>query len=563
MELEALPVSRAMTSVSRIDVLIITAVKEEYDEALKVDEGALDEWDKRVGPTRLEVAFRTYRMSTGASMRVALTRALEMRGVATANAAWPLIMEYKPRILTMCGVCAGRRGEVNLGDVIVGDILYTYDTGATVAEYDSDGTRHERFKGEPSPYRISAVWKQRAESFTVQADSSWLALRPRTLENQGRWLMERLAAGEDPVRHPDRAVRSPSWAKVIEQLRKLKLVTEVGLALTSEGRAYIEEKQLLHPDGLPQPAFRVHVGPLATGNDVVRDPRIFERLSESMRKVLGVEMEAAAIGAIAHVTDTPMLVMKGVMDHADDFKDDGFKAFAARASAECLIAFLRQWAALLPGWQDTEAKEATNRMGTAAPVDDGMSRPMAVLPMDLIDALAEEYPDVRDARALWERAGGRGSEVENVPRPRDLWQRLWVRSTKGASVRPVALLRAALEDLPNSPAIIRHLKQVAQPMTAEAAMRLITRLEEAKSPLHIEAIVDMFTGWEESNMDASFAAVCSALEGRLSSTRRSELQEVLGELVMKMQTGALTGNINAAGVALVEALRSALKVTRI
>jgi hypothetical protein len=34
--------------------------------------------------------------------------------------------------------------------------------------------------------------------------------------------------------------------------------------------------------------------------------------------------------------------MKGVMDFADAEKDDHFKTFAARASAECLLAFLRE-----------------------------------------------------------------------------------------------------------------------------------------------------------------------------------------------------------------------------
>ena len=42
------------------------------------------------------------------------------------------------------------------------------------------------------------------------------------------------------------------------------------------------------------------------------------------------------------------LVMKGVMDHADKYKDDRFKRFAERASAECLLAFLR--ANLGPSW---------------------------------------------------------------------------------------------------------------------------------------------------------------------------------------------------------------------
>ena len=62
----------------------------------------------------------------------------------------------------------------------------------------------------------------------------------------------------------------------------------------------------------------------------------------SVRKVLGVEMEAAAIGALAYATRLDYaVVMKAVMDHADADKSDNFKAFAARASAECLLAFLR------------------------------------------------------------------------------------------------------------------------------------------------------------------------------------------------------------------------------
>jgi hypothetical protein len=45
--------------------------------------------------------------------------------------------------------------------------------------------------------------------------------------------------------------------------------------------------------------------------------------------------------------------MKGVMDHADPDKSDNFKKFAARASAECLIAFVR---AHLPIEGDAEDK---------------------------------------------------------------------------------------------------------------------------------------------------------------------------------------------------------------
>lgn len=78
-------------------------------------------------------------------------------------------------------------------------------------------------------------------------------------------------------------------------------------------------------------------------------------------------------------------------------------------------------------------------------------------PRDLIEAFAEHYPDVGDARALWIRAGGRAGDVENVLRPRDLWQRLWLRSIHGASVGPAKLLQAAIDESPHNLVFRHHL----------------------------------------------------------------------------------------------------------
>src|SRR5262249_46309409 len=79
------------------------------------------------------------------------------------------------------------------------------------------------------------------------------------------------------------------------------------------------------------------------GNQVMQDDEIFARLSASVRKVLGVEMEAAAVGALAYTAELEYsVVMKAIMDHADADKSDNFKPFAARASAECLLAFVKQ-----------------------------------------------------------------------------------------------------------------------------------------------------------------------------------------------------------------------------
>lgn len=80
-----------------------------------------------------------------------------------------------------------------------------------------------------------------------------------------------------------------------------------------------------------------------------------------------------------------------------------------------------------------------------------------LLPCDLLDFLAESYPDVRDARALWQRAGGRAAEVESNTRPFDLWQSLWRRSVQGAAVRPKALLSEVQQDYPGNPVVAYYL----------------------------------------------------------------------------------------------------------
>ena len=327
----------------RIDVLIITATKDEYDEALKVDDGALAPWHvEKEGPAGLEVSFRKYRKNSGGELKVALTYSIRMREAATVAAALPAVLEYEPRYLAMCGACAGWRGKTNLGDVIVGETVWRADAGSRII----DEKGNEKFKPEPFGFHLRGKWKQKAQSFSM-AGVAWLADRPLTLDEQSRWLLGRLFDGDqNPSMHDERRSKCPDWKLVIERLRKAGYLQPTGLAITEAGRAFVAEERLLYIDGFPPtPEFKVRVGAMATGRNVERDPTIFERLSDTDRTVLAVEMEAAALGIVAEVSDEIvrwLLVMKGVMDHGDPDKDDRFKPFACRAAAECLIAFLRE-----------------------------------------------------------------------------------------------------------------------------------------------------------------------------------------------------------------------------
>jgi nucleoside phosphorylase len=142
-----------------VDVLILTAIQDEYDAVLDIDEGALPDspWERRMGPLGLEVALRTFRAQDGGTLRVAVTRVLEKGGVAPAYAAAPLVRVYSPRCLAVCGVCAGRKGAVESGDVIVADRLWAQDS------------EQPGGPGPLLPYQLSARWKQAMGGFSPTA----------------------------------------------------------------------------------------------------------------------------------------------------------------------------------------------------------------------------------------------------------------------------------------------------------------------------------------------------------------------------------------------------------
>lgn len=329
------------------DVVIVTALKDdEYDEARKVKDGLIGDWSQaRIDGT--EVAFADYEAADGQPLRIAMTWATRMRGTAAADVAGRLLDRLGAGCVAMCGVCAGRRGDVQPGDVIIADLVYRYDTGALRVEYDEHGQQHERFKADPDPLPLAEAILHRAQAFRV-VGAPWIHERPLTLAAQCDWVLAQLNAGQDPLIHADSEQRCPAWSKTLERLKSLGYVTEnlgadIQLKLTGEGTAYIRGLLLKHRRNLPTtPPWHLHIAPIATGGSVMRDPKLFDRLSETNRKVLGVEMEAAAIAATAHARNLPWVVMKGVMDHADHDKDDLLKRFAARASAECLIRFLRE-----------------------------------------------------------------------------------------------------------------------------------------------------------------------------------------------------------------------------
>jgi len=330
-----------------LDVLIITAVRDEFDAVLRVNQGAASDsqWITQPGPNGRNIAFRTFEASNG-PIHIGVTYATDMGQTATTEAATALINTYNVRCLAMCGVCAGRRDKVNLGDVIIADRVWDYDLGKMVAKYDEDDNRQERILGDLTTYQLDPVWKQAAEGWQPDPESDWLQERPFTHKEQSDWVLEQVLLGEDPLNHPDKDTRCADWSIILQRLWDDKILQDGTLNLTPTGRQAIEKTRLLAGGALAEPTpFQVHVGPIGAGSKVVEDAHIFDHLAQTIRKVLGLEMESSAIGAVQHSNRdqvSQMLVMKAVQDFADPDKNDNFRAFAARASAECLIGFLRE-----------------------------------------------------------------------------------------------------------------------------------------------------------------------------------------------------------------------------
>jgi nucleoside phosphorylase len=333
----------------RADVVILTAIRVEYEAVRKVEAGAVpgSTWDDWTGPSGLPIAFRSFVGQNGRPFRVAVAVAPDMGATAAVHTLLPLVHELRPRCVAMCGVCAGRRGKVQLGDVVAAERVFYHDSGKQ---------RTDQVQQDLKVYSLRDDWKAALEGMDAAArfrDEAWFKARPITTEWREHLALVALRNGDPkPWLAVDQTLGPGDWQPIVTSLRARQMLAASGRELTEAGRGIVDQVLFEHMDELPDLTptgtlhpFRMHIAPIGSGVRVIEDERIWTFVSQAMRKTLGIEMEAAAIGELVqrqrqHELD--WLVMKGVMDFADHGRDDHFKEFAARASAECLLWFLRE-----------------------------------------------------------------------------------------------------------------------------------------------------------------------------------------------------------------------------
>ncbi|WP_432868621.1 TIR domain-containing protein [Microbispora rosea] len=321
-----------------MDVLIVVALQEEYDAARAVGSAygaaGLAQWQKHDQDASTPYETIEITSAAGPTLSVALARPTRMGGRAIGPFTTALTERLAPQCVAMCGVCAGNPSVVALGDVVVAELVYEYDEGKRTATH---------FLGDHRQFPMNDGWVRAAQKFSPAGLPSY---GRATREEATLWFLERLLAGDEPRDHPARARYFPnrSWRTWPADMQTEGLIvrSDQGWALTDEGRSFVGRRLYDDVDGPDRLPFAVQVAPMASGNGVAKDGMTWAQLSQmGVRTVAALEMEAATVATVARQQQVPhWLVVKGAMDHADPRKDDRYKTFAARASAEVLYALL-------------------------------------------------------------------------------------------------------------------------------------------------------------------------------------------------------------------------------
>ncbi|UXE59011.1 MAG: hypothetical protein KA717_24010 [Woronichinia naegeliana WA131] len=326
--------------------MIVTALKQEFDALLEVTGGEA-EWEKITDERNFSQYYvRNFDSEQGFSFRIAAMWANQMGTTSAAVLATRLTEQLKARCIAMCGICAGKRGDLFLGDVIVADRIFRYDEGKLKKQGEN-----EIFQPDITTFNLNPNWKRAVEEIQNKWQPSFISERPLSIDYQSKWLLRALYDCKQNQKlsienYPGLQEYCHKRKEAIKKLRQEGWMNLSGFSLTSEGQEKIEE-ELFCDKSFPEkdPAFNIHLGVVGTGNKVIQNSSIWEQISTSgERKIIALEMEGEAIGIVSAIQEVDyMIFVKGVCDYADEFKDDSFHHFSAKASAAFLIDFLKSY----------------------------------------------------------------------------------------------------------------------------------------------------------------------------------------------------------------------------
>ena len=128
-----------------VDVAVLTALEKiELDAVLKLD----TDW-RRIDVKGYGYWLGNKKLKSGRVLKI-ICGAAERMGVSAASELTSRVAyQFRPKFMVMTGICAGIRGKVKLGDIVVAD--FSWDWGAGKVEESEDGN----LKFSPDPHQIA------------------------------------------------------------------------------------------------------------------------------------------------------------------------------------------------------------------------------------------------------------------------------------------------------------------------------------------------------------------------------------------------------------------------
>jgi len=206
----------------------------------------------------------------------------------SAAATSDVINEYGPKVVLLIGIAAGLRDKVKIGEVVLSERVVAYETAAI----DTGEHGEEEFFPRPDMPRIEHMIEQDIAGYLASLSLSRIERKFRSLVLEGTY-------------------PTPSEGKEKEFRKHVATEAKIKTATIASG-----EKLLRHPDKLYVLRRGTH-GRIEVG-----------------------EMEAAGIEAACRRHRVLWLVIRGISDFGDQFKDDRFHDFAAKMAAVATRDFI-------------------------------------------------------------------------------------------------------------------------------------------------------------------------------------------------------------------------------
>ena len=129
------------------DIAIVTAVEKE----LKSIKNLCVDWKVKEVPNDSEIYYEGIIESKIKKVKVVLAKQHQMGMPAASVLSMKMIHNFHPKYICMIGIAAGKRGKVNLGDILVAGESWDYGSGK-IRESDE---KENNYLFEPEPHQLS------------------------------------------------------------------------------------------------------------------------------------------------------------------------------------------------------------------------------------------------------------------------------------------------------------------------------------------------------------------------------------------------------------------------